>query len=111
MLQDPLPERFVPPPIIREAFNSGQFWERAQRGEFTLEFERDKHYSRQEARRYNFTYCTRSQVLRYFDGNGIRIAVVHQIRNPDGTIGASGKPDPKYLQLEDEILRVDDSLT
>ena len=58
----------------------------------------------------NYTYCTRSQVLRYFDGNGNRIAVVHQIRNPDGTIGASGKPDPKYLQLEDEILRVDDSI-
>ena len=111
MLQDPLPERFVPLPIIRKAFNSGQFWERAQRGEFTLEFERDTHYTRQVARERNFTYCTRSQVLRYFDSNGNRIAVVHQIRNPDGTIRASGKPDPKYLQLETEVLRVDDSLT
>ena len=109
MCNNPLPERFVPPIIVREAFNSGQFWERAQRGELTLEFERDKHYSRQDAREYNFTYRTRSQVLRYFDSNGNWIAVVHQIRNPDGTIGASGKPDPRYLQLENEILRVDDS--
>ena len=110
MSHNPLPERFVPPIIIREAFNSGQFWERAQCGEFTLEFDRDTHFTRQYARERNFTYCTRSQVLRYFDSNGNRIAVVHQIRNPDGTIGASGKPDPKYLQLEDEVLKVDDSI-
>ena len=111
MFQNPLPERFVPPSIIREAFNSGQFWERARRGEFTLHIRYNIHYSRRQARRRDFTYCTRSQTVRYYDDYGELIALVHQIRNPDGTIGASGKPDPKYLQLEDEILRVDDSLT
>ena len=105
MYSNPLPERFVSPSIIREAFNSGQFWERAQRDEFTLEFERDTHYTRQVARERDFTYCTRSQMVRYFDGNGEQIAVVHQIRNPDGSVGASGKPDPKFLRLETEVLK------
>ncbi len=91
---------------LREAFNSGQFWERAQRGEFTLEFERDTHYTRQVARERNFTYCTRSQTVRYFDGYGEMIALVHQIRNPDGAVGASGKPDPKFLRLETEVLKM-----
>ncbi len=106
MSYNPLPERFVPNPIIREAFNSGQFWERAQSGEFTLEFERNTHYSREVAIERDFMYCTRSQTVRYFDGFGELIAVVHQIRNPDGTIGASGKPDPKFLRLETEVLKV-----
>lgn len=71
----------------------------------------NRRYSRQLARRLKFKYGTRSQIVRYFDNYGELIAVVHQIHNPDGSIGASGKPDPKYLRLENEILRVDDSLT
>jgi hypothetical protein len=43
---------------------------------------------------------TRSQVVEYFDRHGTRIAVVHQYVRPDGSLGASGKPDPKYLLHE-----------
>ena len=65
----------------------------------------NKHYSIEDLRKYDFTYCTHSQLVRYFDSNGEQIAVVHQIRNPDGSIGASGKPDPKFLQVETEVLK------
>ena len=106
MSYDPLPERFVPPSIIREAFNSGQFWERARRGEFTMRVRYNTHYSRRQARRLNYTYCTRSQTVRYFDDYGELVALVHQIRNPDGSVGASGKPDPKFLRLETEVLKM-----
>ena len=47
---------------------------------------------------------TLSQVLEYYDADGQMLVLVHQYLRPDGTIGASGKPDPKWMRLEDEIL-------
>ena len=51
------------------------------------------------------TYCSRSQTVRYVDDDGASIAVVHQIQEPNGSLGASGKPDPKFLRLETEVLK------
>ena len=97
-------EKFVSESIIREAFNTGQFWERARRGEFRTWLDKDQHYNRRQARRRGFRYCSRSQIVYYLDDSNETIAVVHQIRSPDGTLGASGLPDPKYLDLGHEIL-------
>ncbi len=46
---------------------------------------------------------TRSQMVAYLDAAGQRIALVHQYLRPDGTIGGSGRPDPKEL-FDDGIL-------
>lgn len=98
--------RIVSEDIIREAFNSGQFWERAQQGEFIVRVHYNKHYNRRQAREKGFTYCTHSQAVRYYlDDETNLIAVMHQIRNPDGTLGTSGKPDPKFLKLGNQILK------
>jgi hypothetical protein len=42
-------------------------------------------------------FCTRSQMLAYMNTSGHRMALVHQYLRPDGTIGASGQPDPKKM--------------
>jgi hypothetical protein len=42
-----------------------------------------------------------SQEVHYFDRRMRRRAIVHQYLQPDGTLGASGKPDPKYLMGDD----------
>jgi len=42
-------------------------------------------------------------MVAYLDAGGQRIALVHQYLRPDGTIGGSGRPDPKEL-LEDGII-------
>ena len=43
-------------------------------------------------------YCTQSQMVGYYEpGRRERIALVHQYLRPDGTIGASGRPDPKAV--------------
>jgi hypothetical protein len=39
---------------------------------------------------------TRSQMVAYFDGLR-RVALLHRYLRPDGTVGASGMPDPKEL--------------
>lgn len=50
--------------------------------------------------------CTRSQMVKYQSPEGEILAVVHQYLLPNGKIGASGKPDPKKLYLENEIIYV-----
>ena len=45
----------------------------------------------------NEPFCTRSQTITYRDRDGRRIAIVHQYLRQDGTLGASGAPDPKKL--------------
>ncbi len=40
---------------------------------------------------------TKSQVIAYLDSSSKQVAVVHQYVTPAGTLGGSGKPDPKRL--------------
>jgi hypothetical protein len=44
-------------------------------------------------------FCTRSQILSFFDVEGNKIAVLHQYKRTDGSIGGSGQPDPKMLLI------------
>ena len=46
---------------------------------------------------------TRSQVVPYFI-KGVKIALCHQYLRPDGTVGASGLPDPKLAQYRGQVL-------
>ncbi|MCY3960092.1 MAG: hypothetical protein OXG34_00275 [bacterium] len=40
----------------------------------------------------------------YLGPDGQELALAHQYLLPDGTIGGSGRPDPKRLILDDEII-------
>src|ERR1700677_1729111 len=44
-------------------------------------------------------YGTRSQSVQYYIF-GRRVALCHQYLRPDGTFGASGKPDPKMIDYQ-----------
>ena len=46
---------------------------------------------------------TRSQVIRYLDPAGQWVVVIHQYLRPNGSLGASGKPDPKRLKIGETI--------
>jgi hypothetical protein len=78
-------------------FNEGGYWERAAVGEFSQVMIRDKHPS--PALAHEVT-CTRSLILAYLDSDGRKVALVHQYLRPDGTLGGSGRPDPKPLLHE-----------
>lgn len=39
-------------------------------------------------------------MVAYFDGNYQEVARVHQYKRPDGSIGASGLPDPVRLLVD-----------
>ena len=40
----------------------------------------------------------------YFSPEGQELALIHQYLLPDGTIGGSGRPDPKRMILDDEVI-------
>ena len=55
----------------------------------------------------NVPVCTQSQLLHYIElRTGIKVAEVHQYVLPDGTIGASGMPDPKLLVYDGTLYAV-----
>jgi hypothetical protein len=51
-------------------------------------------------------FGTRSQIIAYFDGDR-KVAIVHQYLRADGSIGGSGRPDPKEITEDDVIYYCD----
>src|SRR2546430_901633 len=88
------PRRSVPAWRIQRLFNTNQYWMRMRAGEFSAYVQREHHPSPPLA---FVPDCTRSQLVAYVDAVGTTIALVHQYLKPDGTLGASGRPDPKML--------------
>ena len=82
---------------IRSAFNAGKFFEKSVTGEITTTLTYDSHAEPPLATEPG---CTRSQICEYWL-DGTIVALVHQYLRPDGSIGASGRPDPKVLVLDD----------
>lgn len=89
--------------VLRRLFNAGRIHERAEAGEFEIRILKSGHPS---PARSGQPFCTRSQMLAYHVPNGKRIALAHRYLRPDGTIGASGRPDPKRLLQDDKIFAV-----
>jgi hypothetical protein len=50
---------------------------------------------------------TKSQMVAYYERDATKVAEVHQYLCPDGTLGASGMPDPKYVYADGVIYKMD----
>jgi len=98
-----LPTEWVTEEIIRHQFNESQLYEKAVSGEIVVHIKRSSH---PDTPPQGEPVCTWSQIAYYYDKNGKPLAVVHQYRRVDGSIGASGKPDPKRIFLADKSLAV-----
>lgn len=95
-----LPSKSVSSDELRRLFNLGRYWERVQNGERYSVVLRERHPAPRESGQ---PPCTLSQILSYRDQTGNEVARVHQYKRPDGTLGGSGRPDPKRL-VHDGIL-------
>jgi hypothetical protein len=102
-IEDKRPVHWVSKYIIRQHFNNGQFLKRVKSGELVIYVKKSSHPSQPPK---GEPICTYSQIVYYYTLTGDPIAVVHQYLRPDGSLGASGLPDPKRLFLEDRILSV-----
>jgi len=94
------PTRRVDPTELRRIFNDGQYYDRVVRNEWTERIESERP-ARPEAGQ---VAGTMSRMVWYFDESGSSIALVHEYRAPDGSLGGSGRPDPKRISLDNEIL-------
>src|SRR5947207_1701114 len=84
--------RWVSARTIQRRFNAAGCWGRATNGDLRTRVISERHPSRPKAQE---PFCTRSQIIAYYERDGTPVALVHQYLRPDGTIGASGRPDPK----------------
>ena len=78
---------------LRQMFADHDFLGRLQRGELTQHLIRDRE---PKPPPHGMPEGTRSQIIAYRQA-GTQVAIVHQYLRPDGTLGASGLPDPKRL--------------
>jgi len=83
-------------------FNAGDYEGRVAAGQLSRRLVSDRHPTSPRA---EVPYCTRSQLVQYQDATGTEVATAHQYLQPDGTLGASGRPDPKRV-LKDGVLYV-----
>ena len=98
-----MPPRYVGEDELRRMFNEGRYFERMQAGEFraVIVAQNPRKRGDRQARR------TMSQTVEYWDKYGNKIARVHQYRKRDGTLGGSGRPDPKVLVHEGVLYILD----
>lgn len=73
--------------------------------QLTPKYLRCDHLKEPEIR--NEPHCTRAQMVRYVDNDGRWTVEIFQYLRPDGTIGASGKPDPKRMRVGNVVFVVD----
>jgi hypothetical protein len=75
-------------------FNGAGFDKRVEAGEITIQITK----SHAAPPRANQPPGTLSQMIAYRDKkDGTELASAHRYYRPDGTLGGSGKPDPKSL--------------
>jgi hypothetical protein len=78
---------------LRKLFNESGYWELAKQGKLL-----EKVYSQAPPqKRSGEPPGTLSQIVAYLDSQGRQVAIVHQYLRKDGSIGGSGRPDPKKL--------------
>lgn len=85
---------------LRKLFNDSGYWARVQAKELTERVVENGHPSPPQA---DEPICTRSQVVEYRTREGQAVAKVHFYLRKDGTLGASGKPDPKNVLVGDTL--------
>lgn len=98
------PDHFVSKAEIGQHFNAMRLHQKAATGELTA-IVRDEYLAPRTAGQPAGTV---SQMVIYYEnlpGGSLRpVALVHQYLRPDGTIGGSGRPDPKWLRLPDHTI-------
>lgn len=97
------PVEWVSPDTIRRVFNDGHYYERLQSGSLRAHVKRHSHCKRPPP---GEPICTHSQILIYYNRQNDAVAIVHQHLRPDHTLGASGRPDPKWLVEGGRIMAV-----
>lgn len=93
----------VSPTFLRKLFNESDLWHRSMIGELHTVKIADGHPAPSKS---GEPYCTRSLRVAWVDEDGNALVHVHFYLQKDGTIGGSGKPDPKLMLHEGTVYGV-----
>jgi len=102
MSEDPIVVRRVSEWDLRTLFAASGYEARIATGGLMKDIERESHPSPERAHQ---PLCTRSQIVAYRDFDGTVLVRVHRYLRQDGTLGASGRADPKYILFEGAIYK------
>ena len=87
---------------MRRLFNSAGYAGLIVAGELTEVVAIDHHPSEMKA---NEPVCTRSKLVEFVDANNVVIVKAHRYLRTDGTVGASGRIDPKWLRHDGVVYK------
>lgn len=90
------PKAKVEPDLLRLCFNTSDLDGKAKVGALSTTIRRRSRVPDAKCVARGYPVGTESQIIEYFDGNQ-RLAVAHQYQAPNGSLTASGKPDPKQM--------------
>ncbi len=95
----------VPVTRLRNHFNASDLYRQIETGALLPDKRLDdRHLRNPELRRDPEPFCTRHQILRYLDPvTGAIILETSHFLHSDGTLGASGRPDPKRMRVGNEL--------
>ncbi len=90
--------------VLRKLFNDSGYLEQYQNGQLQSTLRKSKHPSAPRAKE---PFCTQSQYITYVNKDGDKVAGAHQYLRPDGSLGASGRPDPKEVLIDGVLYILD----
>ncbi|PKB64951.1 MAG: hypothetical protein BZY80_01150 [SAR202 cluster bacterium Io17-Chloro-G2] len=94
----------VPVSLLRSRFNASDIGRQIVSGELRPDsIVQERHLKNPESRRMPEPFCTRHQMMRYLDTDGVLILETSQYLRADGSLGASGLPDPKRMRVGNEM--------
>jgi hypothetical protein len=96
------PKQTVRQSVIQRIFNDEGYLDQVLSGELRGLVTVSKHRRPPDS---DLPFCTHSQRVAYYDDSHQKIVEIHRYLQPDGTIGASGLPDPKEL-LHDGVVYI-----
>ena len=97
--------KYVTALSICKIFNKSQYPNMLSNNELAAEYIRSSHLQNPE--KVGEPWCTHSQMIRYYNKNREWVVEVHQYLRKDGSIGASGLPEPKRLRIGNVIYIAD----
>src|SRR5206468_3605749 len=100
------PVKYISATELRALFNDGRYTELVGYGVLKEHLIREGTPSASA----NEPAGTRSQVVAYVDGQGKQACIVHRYDRPDGSLGGSGRPDPKKVLSNGVLYVLDETL-
>lgn len=82
---------------VRRIFNEMRYFERYVAGDLSILISEDRH---PEPSPQGHPSCTRSRCVYFVDGD-VYVASAHMYLRPDGSVGGSGRPDPRVVVTDD----------